>query len=136
MARIISIDFGTKRCGMAITDPLQISINPLPTVYRKSLLESTLKKLESEDVETLVIGLPTHRDGSFTYLKKEIDIFISQLKKQYKSEIKIEFIDESFSSVEAKDLILSSGFKKKDRQKKELVDQMSAMILLKRYLNY
>ncbi len=136
MARILGIDFGMKRCGMAMTDSLQISINPLPTVPKKELLNTCIQKLNEEDISTLVLGLPLHADGSETYLKKEIDSFLVQLRKKYKQALEIQFVDESFSSFEAKQLIFDSGVKKKKRRDKSKIDQMSAVILIKRYLNY
>ncbi len=136
MSRILGIDFGMKRCGMAMTDSLQISINPLPTVTKLDLLEKCLEKLNDEDISTLILGLPLHADGTETYLKKEIDTFISQLKKKYSKALDIQFVDESYSSSEAKQLIFDSGIKKKKRRDKSKIDQMSAVILIKRYLNY
>lgn len=135
MARILAIDYGIKRCGLAMTDILKISINPLPTEETTNLLSTVLDLLSNEEIEMLVVGNPVHKDGNPTYLKKHIDGFLNSLKSEYKKEIDITFVDESFTSSEAKDLILKLGVKKKERRNKALIDQMSAMLILQRYLN-
>ncbi len=136
MGRILAIDYGRKRSGMAITDTLQISINPLPTMPTHLLEAACLEKLNQGDVDILLFGLPTHTDGTETYLKADIDGFIKKLKKTFQKELQIEFIDESFSSVEARNVLLQSGIGKKKRREKGRIDQMSAVLLIRRYLNY
>lgn len=135
MARILSIDFGMKRCGLAVTDPLQIIVSPLTTVAKSELLSYLKNYIASEEVEKVVIGLPVHRDGSFTHLKLEIDKFVEQFKKAF-SQIEVDFADEQFTSVEAKEIILKSQVSKKKRRDKSLVDKISATLILQRYLQH
>ena len=135
MARILSIDFGMKRCGLAVTDPLQIIVNPLTTVSKSELLLYLKKYMESEEVEKVVIGLPVHRDGTFTNLKQEIDKFVVQFEKDLPG-IEIDFADERFTSVEAKEIIFRSQVSKKKRRDKSLVDKISATLILQRYLQH
>jgi len=133
LSRILSVDYGAKRCGIAVTDVLKISINPLSVVPPGELLDYISKYMKSEEVETLAIGWPRHSDGNETYLTKQITTFLSKFAKLFPN-VKIEKVDESFSSIEAKSLIFQSGAKKKKRREKALVDQISAVLILKRYL--
>lgn len=135
MARILSIDFGTKRSGIAVTDPLQIIVTALETVETRLLMSFLENYLQQENVEKVVIGMPVHKDGNATYLKKDIDAFAHAIKKKFPAII-VDFADEQFSSVHAKQIILDSGIKKKKRQDKSLVDKISAVVILQRYLNH
>jgi putative holliday junction resolvase len=135
MARILGIDFGQKRCGLAVTDPLKIIVTALDTVLTIDLEVYLKNYLNKEEVEKIVIGLPVHKDGNFTYLKEAIDKFADTFKKAYPM-IDFDFADEKFSSVQAKKIILQSGAKKKTRQDKALVDRVSAVIILQRYLKH
>jgi putative Holliday junction resolvase len=135
MGRILGLDFGVKRCGLASTDILQIIVNPIQTVETKDIFIFFKKYLEEEDVDKLVIGLPTHKDGSDTYLKKNIDIFVSKIEKDYPF-LEIDFEDESMTSVLAKEIILKSGIRKSKRRDKSLVDKVSAVLILQRYLGH
>ena len=135
MARIMGLDYGIKRCGIAATDTLQISVNPIGTVETKTLLDFFKEYLGKEDVEKLVIGLPTHKDGSFTYLKENIDTFVAKISKEY-PDLSIDFEDETLTSVTAKEIILQSGVKKSKRRDKSLVDKISAVLILQRYLGH
>lgn len=135
MARIVCLDYGVKRCGLATTDPLQIIVTGLDTVETKDVFTFFNKYLVSEIVEKLVIGLPVHKDGNFTYLKQDIDKFAAEFSKKW-PEILIDFADEQFSSVHAKQIIFDSGANKKKRQDKALVDKISAVVILQRYLKH
>lgn len=135
MARIMGIDFGQKRTGISVTDPLQLIVNGLDTVETKFLKDYLTNYLTSEEVEKIVFGLPTHKDGNFTYLKKDIDSMVAELKKAFPA-IEIDFIDEAFTSVESKAIIFQSGAKKKKRQDKALVDKVSAVLILQKYLGH
>lgn len=135
MARILSIDFGLKRCGLAATDPMQIIVSGLETVPSETLLDWLANYLSNEQVEKIVIGHPTHADGSDTYLVDNINILKKEIRK-IAPEMEIDMQDESFTSSMAKSLILQSGVKKKKRRDKSLVDKMSAVIILQRYLNH
>ena len=134
MGRILGIDYGKKRCGVAITDILKISINPLKVVAPELLLDFVKSYIDKEAVEKLVIGWPRHKDGVETYLTEDIRKFLSNFAKMF-PEMEIIKVDEAFSSREAKELIWQSGAKKKKRREKSLVDQMSAVLLIKRYLD-
>jgi putative Holliday junction resolvase len=135
MGRIVGLDFGTKKCGLAATDILQIIVNPIRTVETKDIFEFFKKYLEEEEVDKLVIGLPKHKDGSDTYLKKNIDIFVSKMVQDY-PQLEIDFEDESMTSVLAKEIILKSGIRKSKRRDKNLVDMVSAVLILQRYLGH
>jgi putative Holliday junction resolvase len=135
MARIIGIDYGGKRTGIATTDSLQIIATALTTVDTKELIPFLRDYTSKEKVEKMVVGLPVHKDGNYTYLKKDIDVFISNFSK-IRPEIVIDFYDESFTSAEAKSIIFQSGVKKKKRQDKSLVDKVSAVLILQKYLQH
>ena len=135
MARIVCLDYGIKRCGLATTDPLQIIVTGLDTVETKDIYIYFKRYLTAEIVEKLVIGLPVHQDGNFTYLKSDIDKFVVEFSEKWPN-IKIDYADEQFSSVHAKQIILDSGANKKKRQDKALVDKISAVIILQRYLKH
>lgn len=135
MARILGIDYGGKRTGIAVTDSMQIIVSALTTVETKDLIIFLSDYTAKEKVEKMVVGLPTHKDGNYTYLKKDIDLFTSNFTK-IRPEIEIDFYDESFTSVEAKSIIFQSGIKKKKRQDKSLVDKVSAVLILQKYLQH
>ena len=135
MARIVCIDYGMKRCGIAATDPLQIIVSAVTTVATPELLSFFEEYLQRETVEKLVVGLPVHRDGSYTYIKQQIDAFCGAFSKKW-PRIPVDFGDEQFSSVQAKQIILQSGVKKEKRKDKALVDKVSAVIILQRYLHH
>ncbi len=131
--RILSIDYGKKRTGIAVTDPMQIIANGLETVETKEL-EAFLKAyMEKEEVETIVVGYPRQMDGEDSENMKRITPFVNRLRKLY-PEKKIEMYDERFTSVLAHKTMLASGIGKKARQDKALVDKISATIILQEYL--
>lgn len=129
----MAIDYGTKRTGIAVTDPLQIIANGLDTVDTSELLTYLEDYFAEEEVETVVVGEPLHADGTPTYLEPHIVGFIRKLKKQ-QPDLNIVRQDERFTSVMAKEALLESGLKRKKRQEKGLVDKMAATILLQEYL--
>ena len=135
MARILGIDYGIKKCGIAVTDPLQIIVNPLKTIKTSSLPAYLKLYFEEEEVEEVVIGMPTHADGNPTYLVPHIHLFAEKLRKA-NDHLKISYQDESFSSVMAKEIMLKSGYTKKQRQDKTKLDKISAVIILQRYLKH
>jgi putative Holliday junction resolvase len=135
MARILAIDYGLKRCGIAVTDPLQIIVSGLDTVETPSLLSFLGNYIGRESVEKIVIGLPVHKDGNFTSIKGDIDKFVTVCRTKW-PDIPVVFADEQFSSVLAKKIILDSGAKKKKRQDKALVDKVSAVVILQKYLGH
>jgi len=133
MGRILAIDFGKKRTGIAVTDELQLSINGLPTLGTDMLIDFLKTYVNQEPVETILIGWPTHTDGSTTYLKEDLEKLEKKLK-EIDDSIELVRVDESYSSVEAKSIILAQGIKKKKRRDKALTDKVSAMVILQRYL--
>lgn len=135
MGRIMSIDYGTKRCGVATTDPLQIIVSALDTVGTKELYTFLENYMKNEKVDKIVFGKPSHADGTDTYLVKEIEVFISKFSEKF-SELEFDFQDESFTSVQARDIIMLSGARKKKRRDKSLIDKVSAVIILQKYLNH
>lgn len=131
--RIIAFDYGTKRIGIAVTDPLQIIATGLDTVHPKDIIEYLKKYLETEQVELFVVGEPLQMDGSPSQSTPHIKGFITILKKHF-PDIPIERMDERFTSKMATAVVAQSGFKKSDRQNKERLDTISATIILQSYL--
>jgi len=135
MGRILGLDYGAKKCGIAATDILQLIVNGVGTVETRDLFSFLKNYMENEDVDKLVIGHPKHKDGTDTYLKKNIDTFVAKIAKAYPL-LKIDFEDERMTSVEAKEIIFRSGIKKSKRRDKSLVDKVSAVLILQRYLGH
>ncbi len=135
MARIIGIDYGIKRTGISVTDPDQIIVSPLKTVNTNSLLIFLKQYLNEEEVEKIVFGYPTHKDGNPTYVVDEINKFKSKLTDIF-PKLAVDFQDENFTSVEAREIILKSGLNKKQRQDKSRLDKISAVLILQRYLRH
>lgn len=133
MARVLAIDYGRKRCGIAVTDPEGIIASPLTTVPANELLDFLKKYISEEDVDCIVIGEPKQMDYSVSEAEKYIAPFIGQLKKAFPN-MQLERVDERFTSLMASQAILDSGAKKKDRRDKSLVDRVSAAIILQSYL--
>jgi len=135
MARILGLDYGVKRTGISVTDPLQIIVNPLDVVETINLIDFLFEYIEKEDVEEIVIGEPTHRDGREVYFEKEIKNLIKKINTKY-PDINIVRQDESFTSSEAKDLLIQMNIKKKKRRDKSLLDKISSVLILQRYLKH
>ncbi|MEY3542029.1 MAG: Holliday junction resolvase RuvX [Bacteroidota bacterium] len=133
MARILAIDYGKKRTGLAVTDPLQIIANGLTTVNTQELFDYLKAYISKEDVEKIIIGLPYQLDGSPTDATPSVLHCIRRLKNSFPA-IPIVPVDEQFSSKMASRAMVEMGMKKKDRQKKELVDEIAATILLQEYM--
>lgn len=133
MGRIIAIDYGRKRCGIAVTDPLGMLANPLTTVGTHELIDFLKKYIAEEDVECLVVGEPRQMDYTASEAEKYIKPFIKQVGKVFPG-LRIERIDERFTSALASQAIMDSGIGKKARQDKSLVDKVSAAIILQTYL--
>lgn len=132
--RILSIDYGKKRTGIAVTDPSQIIANGLKTVDTNQLLSFLKDYVKREEVERFVIGLPTQPNGLPSENQKRVLAFSERLKKALPN-IPIDFYDERFTSVLAHQTILDSGIGKKRRQTdKGLVDEISACIILQNYM--
>jgi putative Holliday junction resolvase len=134
MGRIIGIDHGRKRTGIAVTDPSRIIASPLTTVPTHELIEFLKKYISEEDVDGIVVGEPKQMDYSASESEQFIKPFLKQLKKTF-PEITIERVDERFTSKMAMQAILDSGINKKRRRDKALVDKVSAAIILQTYLD-
>jgi len=133
MGRILAIDFGRKRTGIAVTDPLRMIANSLDTVPTHELLDYLEKYINKEAVDGIVIGLPTQMNGEESESMQYIRPFAVQLQQKF-PEIELIYVDERFTSVLAHQTMLEGGLKKKDRQNKALVDKISATIILQSYL--
>lgn len=134
MGRVLAIDYGGKRTGIAVTDPLKIIATGLETVQTKNIYKYLLTYCEEEDVEAFVIGESKNLDNSKTEISLEIDIFAKKLKSLF-PKMPIHWIDERFTSKMAKQSMLESGMKKKKRRQKELVDEISATLILQSFIN-
>ncbi len=133
MSRILAIDYGKKRTGIAITDALQIIANGLCTVPTNELFDFLLQYTAKEQVETIVVGHPKQMSGEDSENMCRIVPFVNRLKKVL-PQMKVEMFDERFTSVLAHQTIIDAGLKKKARQNKALVDEISATIILQSYL--
>ena len=133
MARIMSIDYGQKRTGIAVSDPLQMIANGLTTVDTVQLLDFIADYLSKEQVERIVVGYPKQANGEDSENMKRITPFVNRLRKLYPN-ITIELYDERFTSVLAHRAMIESGISRKARQDKALVDKISATIILQDYM--
>jgi len=133
MSRILAIDYGQKRTGIAVTDTLQMIANGLATVETKELEKFIVDYVAKEDVSVIVVGKPTQMNGEDSENMKRIEPFFNRLKKLF-PEKKITYYDERFTSVLAHQTMLQSGIGKKARQNKALVDKISATIILEDYM--
>jgi len=134
VGRILAIDYGTKRSGIAVTDPLRIIASGLETVPTSELFSFLERYLDEEEVDVIVIGEPLHKDGTPTAIHPQIVGLRRTLARKYPSK-EIVLQDESYSSRDAKKIIRQSGVKKKKRQDKGLVDKVSAGLILQEYLD-
>ena len=131
--RVLAFDYGTKRIGIAVTDPLQIIATGLDTIHPKDIIEYLKKYLSTEQVELFVVGEPRQMNGNPSQSAPHIKGFITTLNKNF-PEIPVEQIDERFTSKMASAVVAQSGFKKTDRQNKERLDTISATIILQTHL--
>jgi len=134
MSRILAIDFGTKRVGIAVTDPLQLIANPLQTVHSKDILPFLEDYLQREVVETIVVGEPKAMDGSKSGPVEALENFLRALKRTF-PKVAIEQVDERFTSKLAMFAMLQAGATKKQRADKETIDKLSAVIILQTYMD-
>ena len=133
MSRILAIDYGQKRTGIAVTDTLQMIANVLTTVDTRELEKFIVDYMAQEDVSTIVVGKPTQMNGENSENMKRIEPFFNRLKKLFPNK-EVTYYDERFTSVLAHQAMLQSGIGKKARQNKALVDKISATIILEDYL--
>lgn len=134
MGRILSIDYGKKRTGIAVTDPLKIIATGLTTVETPKLMTFLKDYFSKEPVEEVIIGMPTNMDDSDTHATPLVRNFIKAFQKAHPT-IPINDVDERFTSKMASQAMLQMGLKKKQRQNKALVDEIAATIMLQEYLN-
>ena len=133
MPRILSIDYGLKRTGLAVTDPLQIIASGLATVESKQLINYLKDYFKREQVELIIIGEPKNLDDTDTHATHLVEAFIKELQKNF-PQIPVKKVDERFTSKMAKDAMLDMGLKKMQRRNKALVDEIAATILLQEYM--
>ena len=133
MPRLLAFDFGTKRLGIAVTDPLQLFATGLTTIHPKDVIEFLKKYLQTEQVETFIVGEPKQMDGTPSQSAPQVKGFVTILKKNF-PDIPITMMDERFTSKMASATIAQSGLKKSDRQNKALIDTVSATIILQSYM--
>lgn len=131
--RILAIDYGRRRCGVAVTDPLQIIANGLPTVPTAQLMDFLRDYCSREEVECIIVGEPRQMDGTPSESARYIEPFLKRLAKEM-PQMKVIRRDERFTSVIAHREMIAGGFKKSDRQQKSRADEMSAVIILTEYL--
>lgn len=133
MARILSIDLGGKRTGLAVTDPLQIIATGLTTVDSRELIPFLKKYFAQESVELIIIGEPKNWDESDTHATPLVKQAVLKLQKEF-PHIPIKLVDERYTSKLASQAMVQMGLKKKDRQNKRIIDEVAATILLQEYL--
>ena len=133
MGRILSIDYGKKRTGLAVTDSMQLIAGALDTVDTKDLERYILDYVSREDVSTIVVGKPTQLNGENSENMKRVEPFFFRLKKLFPNK-EVTYYDERFTSVLAHQAMLQSGIGKKARQNKALVDKISATIILEDFM--
>jgi putative holliday junction resolvase len=129
----MAIDYGTKRTGVAVSDPLQIIANGLDTVPTGEIFEFLEKYLRQEEVETIVVGEPFHPDGNPSQIAHLVADFVKKLRNLFPG-LEVITHDESFTSDEARRIIIQSGARKKKRRDKSLIDKVSAVLILQDYL--
>lgn len=134
MARILSIDYGRKRTGIAVTDPLQIIAGGLATVYTSELFDWLQTYINQEPIERIVIGEPRQPNGQPSENMVRVQQFVNRWQKAH-PEIPVEFYDERYTSVLAHQIMHDGGLRKKARQNKALVDEISATIILEDYMS-
>ena len=133
-SRILSIDFGAKRTGLAVTDPFKIIATALDTIETPKLITYLKDYFSKEAVELVIIGMPTNWDDSATHATPMVENFIKEFQKIFPS-IPIKTVDERYSSKLASQAMIEMGMKKKQRRDKSMIDQIAATILLQEYLN-
>lgn len=135
MGRILAIDYGSKRVGLAVTDSLRLIATGLTTVHSKDLISYLTGYFSKENVDIIVVGEPKTLQNQKSDSARFIDPFVTHLRRTFPDK-KIERYDERFTSAIAQQTMLSGGLKKKDRQSKETVDLISAIIILQDYLSF
>jgi putative holliday junction resolvase len=135
MGRLLGIDYGLKRCGIAVTDPLRIIAAGLTTVPEPELLDFLIKYLAEEPVDAIVIGLPRHEDGSEAQLFGQVRRKGEEIARRF-PQVQVDYWDERYTSRMAKAIILQSGIGKMKRRDKSRIDKVSAGLILQEYLEH
>jgi len=133
MGRMIGIDYGTKRVGLAVTDPLQMFASPLDTYLTGEVFTFLVQYAKEEEIEGFVVGMPLNLRGEDTHSTNYVRNFVEELRQKFPQKA-IHLQDERFTSSIAVDTLIRGGMKKKDRRKKENIDKVSAAIILQSYL--
>ena len=133
MGKILAIDYGTKRVGLAVTDDLKIIASALATFHANEVIDFLLEYLKKNEVETFVVGNPKNMDNTPSQVAEAVSNFVKHLQRVFKN-IPVKLIDERFTSKMAFQTMIDSGIKKKARKNKGLVDKISAVIILQSYL--
>jgi putative Holliday junction resolvase len=135
MARILALDYGGKRTGIATTDPLQIIATPLLTIETVDLLEYLTRYMSTEQVESVVVGQPTRHDGSLSGIETKIVEFIESFKAKH-PQVQVHRINEMYSSKDAMQALIKSGVPMMKRRDKKLLDSTAATLLLQEFLSH
>lgn len=135
VARILSIDYGGKRTGLAVTDPFKIIATGLKTVETTKLISFLKDYFSKEEVELVIVGMPVNWDDTATHATPLVQKFIKEFQKNFTS-IPIKEVDERFTSKLASQAMLQMGLKKKQRQNKAMLDEIAATIMLQEYLQH
>lgn len=133
LSRIIAIDYGTRRTGIAVTDPGQMIASPMETVATHELMLYLADYFKKEVVETLVVGFPTQTDGSDSESMKPLRFFVQAFKKRFPG-VSVEWMDERFTSKMAMDAMIMGGMKKSQRRVKGNIDKISASLILQSWM--
>ncbi|MBK5214040.1 MAG: Holliday junction resolvase RuvX [Flavobacteriaceae bacterium] len=133
MGRILALDYGSKRTGIAITDELQLIASGLTTVATSELMDFLKKYIASEKVELVLVGEPKQKDGTHSNIEEEIQKFLKKFSEVF-PDLEVKRVDERYTSKMAFQTMIDSGLKKKQRQNKALVDEISATIILQQFL--
>ena len=133
MGRLVALDYGKKRTGVAVSDPLKIIATPLHTLPTSELLAFLRQYHKDEQIEVLILGYPTRWDDSDTHSTQDVRELAQKLEKEF-PEVGIELVDERMTSKMAVAAMVQGGMKKKDRRKKENVDKISAVLILQSYM--
>tara|TARA_R110002074_G_scaffold258048_2_gene430518 strand:- start:94 stop:504 length:411 start_codon:yes stop_codon:yes gene_type:complete len=133
MGRILALDYGSKRTGIAITDELQLIASGLTTVATADLMDFLKKYIASEKVDLVLVGEPKQKDGTHSTIEEQIQQFLKKFSEVF-SDLEVKRVDERYTSKMAFQTMIDSGLKKKQRQNKALVDEISATIILQEFL--
>ncbi len=134
MGRLLAIDYGTKRVGIAVSDPMQIIATPLETVHSKDIITFLTQYNIKEGVEAFIVGVPKRLDNTDTHATQLVNNFIKHLQRTFPDK-PVHCIDERFTSAMATRALVAGGMKKKDRQEKGNVDKVSAAIILQSFMD-